>query len=221
MKKATLTLLMSVTFLYFACANEQSMETNVTEIWKDIASFEGVYQVSNVGRVKSLPRRVKSPIRNNPYIIRKERILKLGTNELGYKRVRLQIGDRDEQWIVHRIVAIAFIPNPENYPIINHIDSNPSNNHFLNLEWCTQSHNIKHAFRMGRKKAPDFFFKPEYGRNNPASKQVRQLSLSGEFIKEWDCVSYIQRDLGFCRPNICAVCKGKALTAYGYKWEYA
>lgn len=198
------------------------MEANIQEeIWKDIIGFEGYYQVSNFGRVKSLPRKVNSPIRNNKTIIRKERILKLGTLPLGYKQIRLQVGNLDETIRVHRLVAKHFIDNPKLFPIINHIDANPSNNHFKNLEWCTQSHNIKYAYDIGRKKTSPAFLIPKIGIDSPLSRSVNQFSLDGNFIKKWGFVSEIERTLGFSRPNICKCCRGKIKTAYGFKWEYA
>lgn len=224
MKKAIHRLLILTAFLYIVVAKTQCMGTNIeNEIWKSVVGYEGLYEVSNHGRVKSLQRTVNSPIKHNPSVTRKERILKQGINKLGYKSVVVQIigQNKNQTKRVHRLVAESFIPNPSNYPIINHIDSNPSNNHIDNLEWCTQSHNILHAFKTGRKKAPEWFYKSEFGRNNPASRQVIQKTLLGEFVKEWDCVSYIERDLGFNRPNICKCCRGKIPTAYGFKWEYA
>ena len=193
--------------------------TNI-EIWKDIPNYEGLYQVSNLGRVKSLKRKVKSPIRNNKFVFRKERMLKNYLGILGYYQISLRKNNQAKTFSVHRLVALAFIDNPNNYPIINHKDSNPSNNNVDNLEWCTQSHNIQYAYNNGRKKAPDFLYRSEYGKDNPASRQVRQFSLDGNIIKDWDCVTYIQNELGFNRPNICKCCRGKIPTAYGFKWQY-
>lgn len=235
MKKAIHRLLILTAFLYIVVAKTQCMGTNIqlltafhpetgeliTEEFRPVKGYEGLYEVSSFGRVKSLSRIVKSPIRNNPTVTRKERILKQSESDRGYKSVTLQIGEMLNIMSVHRLVATAFLANPNNHPVINHIDSDPSHNVFLNLEWCTQSHNIRHAFKTGRKHAPDWFYKSEFGRDNPASRQVIQMSVNGDFIKEWDCVSYIQRDLGFNRPNICKCCRGKINTAYGFKWKYA
>lgn len=220
MKKAIYSLWLLMAFNYLYGANYKDMTNIQEEIWKDVPGYEGLYQVSNIGRVKSLSRLVDSPIRNNPKIRRKDRILKQATSKLLYKRVVLQIVPHKKCFSVHRLVAIAFIPNPSNWPIINHIDCDPSNNRVENLEWCTQSHNIKHAFNLGRKKAPAWFYNRNYGKDHPASKRVVQRSLSGDFLRTWDCLTDIQRELGFDRPNICKACRGKISMAYGFKWEY-
>lgn len=236
MKKAIHRLLILTAFLYIVIAKQQCMGTNIqlltaihpetgeliTEEFRPVKGYEGLYEVSDFGRVKSLQRKVSSAIRNNTTITRKERLLKQGDNR-GYKSVVLQIvGDNKNQCKrVHRLVAEVFLPNPLNKPIINHKDCDPSNNHVGNLEWCTQSYNIQYSWNLGRKKVSDEFKKPRFGRENKSARQVVQMTLSGEFVKEWDCVSYIERDLGFSRPNICKCCRGKINTAYGFKWKYA
>jgi hypothetical protein len=193
--------------------------TNI-EIWKDIPNYEGLYQVSNLGRVKSLKRKVNSPLRNNISVVRRERILKQTITLQGYNTCSLRKDNEPKLFFTHRLVALSFLSNVNHYPIINHIDSNPLNNNVDNLEWCTQSHNIKHAYDTGRKKAPIFLYEKQYGKENQAARQVRQFTLSGDFVKDWDCVTYIQNELGFNRPNICKCCRGKIPTAYGFKWSY-
>lgn len=111
------------------------------EIWKDVQGYEGRYQVSNLGNVKSLKDNTGKP---------REKLRSLATDKLGYKKVDLyRKGDKPKTHLVHRLVAKAFLPNPENKPMVNHKDSNPSNNHIENLEWCTQSENIIHGYREG------------------------------------------------------------------------
>lgn len=111
------------------------------EIWKDIDGFEGLYQVSNLGRVKSLPKYTYS--KGYPQL-RKEKILKPGYT--GRKRCYATVCLNDgKQYKVHRLVAEAFIPNPDNLPIVNHKDENPKNNCVENLEWCTNQHNVKYS----------------------------------------------------------------------------
>ena len=118
------------------------------EIWKDIKGFEGLYQVSNMGEVKSLDRKV---IQYNGYNyserIYKGKMLKSAISRNGYKRVVLQNVNAKKNCCVHRLVAEAFIPNPNNLLIINHKDENKLNNQVENLEWCTQSYNINYGNR--------------------------------------------------------------------------
>lgn len=117
---------------------------------------------------------------------------------------------------VHRLVAEAFIPNPNNYPQVNHIDGNKLNNKVENLEWCTNEYNMKEACRLGLR---DHIYKK--GKEHCRSVKVNQYDLQGNFIKTWYCVKDIERELGFDNRNICACCRGKKTTAYKYKWEYA
>lgn len=117
----------------------------IKEIWKDISGFEGKYQISNLGRVKSLSRfRVYGKTASG---ITKEIILKLSTpkSQYGYAVLSFWVNARVKTFKVHRLVAEAFIPNPENKPQVNHIDSNRSNNHVSNLEWVTSRENTSHA----------------------------------------------------------------------------
>ncbi len=116
------------------------------EIWKDIPGREGVYQVSNLGRVRTLDRtvmcgeRIKKHIPNKVMATRKH---------AGYTNVTLRIGGKTTSCTVHRLVAKAFIPNPQNLPCVNHIDGDKGNNAADNLEWCGYSHNMKHAYDSG------------------------------------------------------------------------
>jgi len=123
------------------------VEENI-EIWRDVPGYEGSYQISSWGRVKSLPRRLRA---NTGYYTTKERIFKKYNNR-GYEEIKLYNGDDTfKNCQVHRLVAFAFIPNPNNYPHINHIDGNPRNSRVENLEWCTNSMNTKHAYDTGLK----------------------------------------------------------------------
>lgn len=118
------------------------------EVWEDVKGYEGYYQVSNIGRVKSLTRKYT-----------KERILKHNIRN-GYKAVILCVEGKPKNVSVHRLVATAFIDNSNNYPVINHIDGNRTNNEMCNLEWCTQSHNVTSAIESGA---------VDYEKRNPMS----------------------------------------------------
>ena len=126
------------------------------EIWKDIKDYEGSYQVSNLGRVRSLTRKVKT---FNGFRTTKGKLLKLLKTNRNYFRVDLKRNQKDKYISIHRLVAEAFLPNPNNYPVINHIDGDTSNNRVDNLEWCTQSHNVKEAYRIGLAKPTSGCFK--------------------------------------------------------------
>lgn len=116
------------------------------EIWKDIPSFEGLYAVSNLQRVKSC----KRPSVQNKNLIIAEKILRPGKHKYGYLKFTLCKQKKFHYVHLHRLMAETFMPNPNNFPCINHIDNNPENNSIENLEWCTWSHNTRHAYRQER-----------------------------------------------------------------------
>lgn len=126
----------------------------MAEEWRDIAGYEGLYQVSNLGNVKSLIRW------KGTHYLPTEKILKKSKTTTGYWKVELTKDKIRKSLKVHRLVAIAFIENPEGKPHINHKDGNPLNNEVGNLEWCTQKENAEHAIRTGLKKS--FKIDPEY-----------------------------------------------------------
>lgn len=115
------------------------------EVWRWVAGFEGLYMVSNQGRIMAVPKRTH----------RDGFVMSQPTGRNGYKTVHLRNGKTEKRPSVHRVVATAFIPNPDNLPEVNHIDGNKSNNRVENLEWCTRSENLIHAIRvLGRPKPP-------------------------------------------------------------------
>ena len=115
----------------------------INEVWKPIEGTDGRYEVSNTGMVRSKGTHVNKGIHE----------LKAKTNKYGYKEVTLYLDGKKKSKTIHRLVAITYIPNPENAPQVNHIDGDKTNNDVTNLEWCTSSDNIKHAFRTGLKEA--------------------------------------------------------------------
>lgn len=122
----------------------------MTERWKEIKDYEGKYEVSDFGRIRSLSRSL--PTNYNQVI--PERILKPVFHTLGYCSVLLQVDGLVKRANIHRLVALAFIPNPENKPQVNHKDGNKANNQVSNLEWVTHRENMKHAYDTGLVKLP-------------------------------------------------------------------
>lgn len=116
------------------------------EIWKDIEGYEGYYQVSNLGRVRSLDRNQRYESVKTPYTRKlKGRVLSQMTTKLGYKKLTLAINQNYKNMPVHRLVAKAFLPNEKNLPCVNHINENPSDNMVENLEWCTHKYNSNYG----------------------------------------------------------------------------
>lgn len=222
------------------------------EIWKNIKEFED-YQISNMGRVKSLK-------------FNKQKILKLDETSDGYLTIRLLKNNIIKHIGVHRLVAQAFIPNPNNYPQVNHIDENKHNNCVENLEWCTQEYNMHYGNRtkkmckevyqydlngnfvkkwesvaQAKKELKirhiseccngqmltaggfvwnyDNVFKPIIYKSK--KRVVKQYDLNGIFLKQWDSIAKVEKVLGFNNRNICACCRHKRPTAYGFIWKYA
>lgn len=177
------------------------------EIWKDIEGYEGLYQVSNLGNIKSCySRRYKS-----------EPIMKLVTHHTGYLVVTLCKNGKRRQCRVHTLVAKAFIPNPNNYPIVNHIDGNKANNHSLNLEWTTYKANTNHAISIGLMNPKDT--PKRMGKANLFSKPVIQYDLSGNFVKLWDCQSDAARSFGCDPRSISAAVDNSHKTCMGFMWR--
>lgn len=188
------------------------------EIWKDIKGFEGRYQVSNYGRVKSLARIVKRG--QNGYRNVKETILSPRTDtKRGYQTISIRIHPKRYNLSLHRLVAETFIPNPNNYPVINHIDGNPSNNNVNNLEWCTQSYNVKYSYTNGNAKPTPGCFKKGNIPHNII--RVSQYSLNNTYIATFDSILEASKKTNTNSICIGYCCKGKQKTSGGYIWKYA
>ena len=180
-------------------------DVNISEVWNDIKGYEGLYQVSDMGRVKSLERTITKKNGRNQSI--QERILK-PQKGLGYLRVALCKGSgKGKLFFVHRLVCEAFHENTENKPCVNHIDENKINNVASNLEWCTYKENLNHGTRNAKAA-------------KALGKAVGQYTRDGKLIKVWQSVSEVQRQLGFTKQSISQAARGKQKTAYGYIWKY-
>lgn len=180
------------------------------EEWRDIKGYEGLYQVSNLGRVKSLERTSIDKIGRKQHT--KERILKQLIRANGYLQVNLcNSSCKRKNFLVHRLVCEVFHENPENKPCVNHIDENKTNNVASNLEWCTHTENINYGTR--NKRAGKAIAKA-------LSIPVGQYTREGKLIKVWQSAREVERQLGFDPSPISKVALGKQKTAYGYVWKY-
>ena len=169
------------------------------EIWKPIKGYEGLYQVSNFGRVKSLK-------------FGKEKILKQSKNKkTGYLHVVLCKNGILKTFRVHRLVAEAFLDNPNNLPCVNHKDENKTNNNVDNLEWCNAKYNLNYGNRNKRIS--------EKMTNGKLSKPVLQYTLDGELVKKWPSAHECGRN-GYNRGNVVACCLGYLKFYKGYIWRY-
>lgn len=181
------------------------------EIWKDIKGYENLYQVSNYGRIKSI---CHSWIGFGKDIIckTKEKIRAVKTNKAGYEQVILFKNNISKTFLVHRLVAEAFIPNPNNLPQINHKNCLKTDNRSTNLEWCDATYNINYADRTKKASSKT--------RNGVLSKPVLQYNLKLELIAEYPSTMEAQRQTGFNKGNISNCCLGRQKTAYNFIWKY-
>lgn len=156
------------------------------EIWKNISGFEGLYMVSNMGRIKSIDRIItQSNIRKRFF---KGKILP-GRLMFGYDYTLLCYKGKESHFRTHRLVAIAFIPNHENKPEINHKDGIKSNNRVENLEWCTPSENQKHSFKYNLERKRSRYWLGKKGAEHPISKRVIDISCGKIYNSIKDCAN--------------------------------
>lgn len=176
------------------------------EIWKNIEGFDGLYQVSNKGRVKSLNRKLADGR------IWNERIMKTPLSA-GYPTVSLRLNNVYVRERVHRLVGKAFVEGYKPEYVINHIDGNKLNNHYTNLEWCNHKNNLNHAFSTGLNNALDRMHETN-------QKKTVQLDLNGNLIKIHESAKHAAESVNCPIQNITRVCRGERNTARGYKWCY-
>lgn len=180
------------------------------EIWKEVVGFEDYYEVSNHGRIRSLDR-----VTNNGTQIRKGRIIKQKKYKSGYMYAHLSKDGKEKWYTVHRIVAMAFIPNPNNYDEINHKNEIKSDNSVENLEWCTKRYNTNYGTGNRRRSLSHL--------NHPnQSIQVSQYNPDGSFIKRFPSLKEAERETGVDSTQISKCCRGMKMfnTAGGYKWSF-
>jgi hypothetical protein len=181
---------------------------DMEEIWKPIKGYEELYQVSNFGRIKrnfreyilfnNLTKRMNKRVVN-------EKIIK-GTINKGYKRICLTKNKKEKNLHVHRLVAQAFIPNPQNKPFINHIDGNKQNNCVTNLEWCDYDENNNHAYENGL-------------RQGAGKISVIQYDLNGKYVNSFESINEASRKTGLDIRHISRNIKGIGIQIGGYKFK--
>ena len=177
------------------------------EIWKDIPGYEGLYQVSSGGSVRSVDRVI--PHKRHGVCNCKGKELSLVVSRKGYRTVNLMVNGTHYLEFVHRLVATAFIPNPENKSQVNHIDGDKGNNNVNNLEWCSGSENSQHAWDTGLQKATD------------ERRALRGRSvICVETGKEYYSIGYAVEQTHISRSGIKGCCHGKRRTAGGYHWRF-
>ena len=183
------------------------------EIWKDIPGYEGLYQVSNFGNIKSLNWKNMGKAKN----------MYLKPHCHGYLQIELFNNGVKKTYMVHRLVAQSFIDNPGGYPFVNHKDENKTNNCAWNLEWCTASYNTLYSLNLHpeRKAKGGGSRKGCRYKGANAGKRIVQFTVDGEFVKEWICSRDIFLETGMSDWSISECCRGNRKTAYGYKWQYA
>ena len=172
------------------------MSEKIKEEWRPVVGYDGLYEVSNFGSVKSLNYRRKKTV---------EKLKPADKN--GYKTVLLSKNGISKTFFVHRLVAFSFIENPNNYPSINHKDENPSNNVVSNLEWCTVQYNNAYGGRAAKiaKKI---------------SKSVYQYDLNFNLVKKWNS-AYETRKYGFSFVSVSMCCRCKYITHKGFIWSFS
>jgi len=176
------------------------MNKKIKEVWSDIDGYEGLYQISNYGRVKSLKRKTYRENRyGHTFLNHNEKILKNNTRKDGYVNTTLYKDGKAKSYAIHRLVAQHFVINPNNYKEINHKDENKTNNFAGNLEWCTRTYNNRYS----------------------KSKKVNQYDLKGNYIKTWDSIKEAAEANNAILGNISNCCKEKAKKTAGYIWRYA
>ena len=179
------------------------------EIWKDIAGYEGLYQVSNLGRVKSL--------KKGRWGTGKERILKPAKDGNGYLFVKLCKDGNSKMYHIHRLVADAFIPNPDNLPTVDHINRDRTDNRVENLRWASMKMQAENKCEWDRTNQKIAVAKSCKER---CSIPVSQYTKSGEFVAIYPSTREAERQTGINKGNINSCIKGRYKSDGGYIWRY-
>ena len=177
------------------------------EIWKDIKNYEGIYQVSNYGRIRRLERVIEHKTCYGGLYHIRDKILKPKIEKDGYYRIGLRKDGIKKYYRLNRLVAQTFISNSNEYQVVNHKDENKLNNNVDNLEWCTQKYNVNYGDGINKRK-------------KKISIKINQYDLEDNYIKTWNSINDAVRYYNG-NTQICQCCKEKRNSASGFKWKYA
>lgn len=194
------------------------MTTSVKEIWKDVVGYEGLYEVSNLGRVRSLDRvLIYKSGKHKPH---KGRIMRLTLTSKGYPSVDLCKDGQVKKMLVHRLVAIAFLSNPNNYNVVNHKDETPSNNFADNLE-CTHQYNSTYGTCVIRRANTHRGMKHKFSHHDKQWKKVSKCDNEMNIITTYDSITIASKETGNAIQGISLASKhsGKRKCG-GYYWKY-
>lgn len=186
----------------------------MAEIFKDIPGYKGLYQASNLGRIKSLSIFYHSGVENRAIKERPERIVSSSYNWGGYERVCLANGKKRKSFLVHRLIAFTFLKKPVGLDFINHKNGNKKDNRLENLEWCNRSQNIRHAIEIGLKP-------PITGADNKISKKIYQVDENGKVLREFPSCKIASKTIGICSASLFHVLKGHWKQVNGLHFIYA
>ncbi len=177
----------------------------MNEIWKDCKHYEGLYEVSTLGRVRSLERYVANSDKSERLV--PSRIISQHAGSSGYLQVGLSKNGKTKYELVHRLVALAFVDNPDNLPQVNHKDECKTNNEASNLEWCNRKYNMNYGTvkqRIGAKH----------------KRRINQYDLNSNYIATYNSQQEAARQTGISNVSIFYCCSGRTNQAGGYKWQY-
>lgn len=175
------------------------------EIWKELKGYEGLYEISNFGKVRSIER-----IDDRGRKL-KSKTLATRTNNMGYEYISLNSSGIRKTYRLHRLVAMTFIENPNKFSEVNHKDENKLNNKADNLEWCSRIYNANYGTLKAR----------SVEKRKGKGKKVIQYTIDGILLKEFNTLLEASKSVSGKATNISACCKGKYKTSYGYKWKFA
>lgn len=192
----------------------------INETWKNVTidGYEKYYQISNLGRLKSVDRIITDSNYYNRTRFFKGQIVPVRLVSSGYVGAVLSVAGKRKDVLIHRLVSEAFIPNLKNKPQINHKDGNKENNNVTNLEWVTSKENHAHSFLKLGRKGPNL---GKFGSNAPRSRIVEQYSKDNELIATYGSLIEAAQAVGLDSSGICHSCKGRIPFLGGYKWAYA